>query len=369
MVNNQQRIEQIAGLALIGAIIVGCGLVLWPFALSILWAAILCFATWPLHELLLKWLKGRRNLAALLMTILLLLVLFIPFFVVGLTFTDSISSAMEWLNSHRQATLPPPPEWVRHIPLLGDRISGYWSKLATSAEPALKWLEPWFQDVGVWLLKHSLDFAKGVFYLAMSMLIAFFLYRDGEGIVAHLREGARKISGDYAQHLMDVVKTTVQSVVYGVIGTALAQGAVAGIGFVIAGVPSPMLLALFTFFLSFIMCTPIVWIGVSVWLFTEGQTGWGVFMVIYGFIAISGIDNFIKPYIISRGAKLPFIIMFIGAIGGIVVFGFIGIFLGPTLLTVGYRLTKEILSHRRYSETAQPAGNSENAPSLGDRED
>lgn len=369
MVNNQQRIEQIAGLALIGAIIVGCGLVLRPFALSILWAAILCFATWPLRELLLKWLKGRRNLAAALMTIVLLLVLFIPFFIVGLTFTDSIQSAMEWLNSHRQTNLPPPPEWVGHIPLLGDRISGSWSKLAADAEPVLKRLEPWFQDVGVWLLRHSLDFAEGVFYLAISMLMAFFLYRDGEGVVAHLREGVQKISGDYAQHLMDVVKTTVQSVVYGVIGTALAQGVVAGIGFAIAGVPSPMLLALFTFFLSFIMCTPIVWIGVSVWLFAESQTGWGVFMVIYGFVAISGIDNFIKPYIISRGAKLPFIIMFIGAIGGIVAFGFIGIFLGPTLLTVGYSLTKEILSHRSYSATAQSAGNSKNAPSPGDSQD
>jgi len=368
MVKNQQRIEQIAGLVLIGAIIVGCGLVLRPFALSILWAAILCFATWPLHELLLKWLKGRRNLTAALMTIVLLLVLFIPFFVVGLTFTDSIRSAMEWLNSHRQSSLPPPPEWVGHIPLLGDRIGEYWTKLAANAEPALKRLEPWFQDAGVWLLRHSLDFAKGVFYLAMSMLIAFFLYRDGEGIVARLREGVQQISGDYAQHLMDVVKTTVQSVVYGVIGTALAQGVVAGIGFAIAGVPSPMLLALFTFFLSFIPVGPVVvWIGASVWLFAEGQTGWGIFMVIYGLLAISGIDNFIKPYIISRGAKLPFIVMFIGAIGGIVAFGFIGIFLGPTLLTVGYSLTKEILSHRRYA-AAQQGDSSEKVSSAQDKD-
>jgi predicted PurR-regulated permease PerM len=127
---------------------------------------------------------------------------------------------------------------------------------------------------------------------------------------------------------------------------------VAGIGFVIAGVPSPMLLALFTFFLSFIMCSPIVWIGASVWLFTESHTGWGIFMVVYGLLIIGGVDNFIKPYIISRGAKLPFIVMLIGAIGGIVAFGFIGIFLGPTLLTVGYSLTKEILSHRSYSATA-----------------
>ena len=206
MMKNQQRIEQIAGLALIGAIVVGCGFVLRPFALPILWAAILCFATWPLHELLLKWLHGRRNLAAGLMTIMLLLVLFIPFFMVGLTFTESIGSAVQWFESHREAGLPPPPEWVERIPLVGVRISEHWSMLAESAEPALNRLRPWLKEAGVWLLRHSLDFAHGVFQLAMSVLIAFFLYRDGEGVVAGVRNGFQRISGDYAQHLIDVVK-------------------------------------------------------------------------------------------------------------------------------------------------------------------
>jgi len=125
MVKNQKRIEQIAGIALISAILVGCGVVLKPFTVAILWAAILCFATWPLYELLLKWLRGRRNLAAGLMTVVLLLVLFVPFFVVGLTFTDSIQSAMEWLSSHRQASVPPPPAWVGKIPIVGEKIIGY----------------------------------------------------------------------------------------------------------------------------------------------------------------------------------------------------------------------------------------------------
>ena len=182
----------------------------------------------------------------------------------------------------------------------------------------------------------------------MSVLIAFFLYRDGEGVVVRLREGFQKISGDYSQHLVDVVKTTVRSVVYGVIGTGLAQGFVAGIGFAIADVPSPMLLALFTFFLSFVpVGPPIVWIGASIWLFAQGSTGWGIFMIVYGVLAISGVDNVVKPYIISRGSKLPFIVMFIGVLGGVATFGFIGIFLGPTLLAVGFSLTQELIGHRR----------------------
>jgi len=355
MVENKQKIEQIAGPVLIGAIVVGCGFVLRPFASAILWAAILCFATWPLYELLLKWLGGRRNLAAALMTIVLLLVLFIPFLVVGLSFSDNIQSAMEWLNTHKDESLPPPPAWVGRVPLIGTKINAYWLSLMENTEPALNRLRPWLQNAGLWLLRHSIDFAKGVFHLALSVLIAFFLYRDGREVAERLGKVFQQLGGDYARHLIDVVKTTIQGVVYGVIGTALVQGVVAGIGFGIAAVPSPMLLGLLTFFLTFIPFGPmLVWLSASIWLFTEGRTGWGIFMIVYGVIAISSIDNLIKPYIISRGSRLPFIVMLIGMLGGIMTFGFIGVFLGPTLLTVGYSLTKEILGHSRAASVTMP---------------
>ncbi|MBN1505379.1 MAG: AI-2E family transporter [Sedimentisphaerales bacterium] len=361
MVKNQKRIEQIAGIALIGAILIGCGFVLRPFLSAILWAAILCFATWPLHELFLKWLRGRRNVAAGLMTAVLSLVLIIPFVVVGLTFTDSVRAGMEWLDVQQAEGWPPPPAWVERIPLIGDRISQSWADFAADPSPAIHLWKPRLKAAGLWLLRHSLDLAQGVFQLIVSVLIAFFLYRDGEGLVAQLREGFQRISGDYGQHLMDVVKSTVRSVVYGVIGTGLAQGIVAGIGFAIAAVPSPMLLALFTFFLSFVpFGPPIIWIGASIWLFAQGATGWGIFMAAYGVLAISSVDNVVKPYIISRGSKLPFVVMFIGVLGGVAAFGFIGIFLGPTLLAVGYSLAQEILGQRRRRSTLksphQPPG-------------
>jgi len=369
MVKNQKKIEQIAGLVLISAILVGCGFVLKPFTLAILWASILCFATWPMYEMLLKWMRGRRNLAAVVMTIVIIVVLFVPFFAVGLTFTDSIQSGMEWLNSNQETNVPPPPGWVEKIPIVGSRISEYWSKLAVNAEPAVNWLKPWFNKAGLWLLQHSLDFAQGIFQLAMSVLIAFFLYRNGEGIVVELREGVRRISGDFAQHLVDVVKTTVQSVVYGVIGTALAQSVTAGIGFIIAGVPSPALLALLVFFLSFIPAGPvIVWLSAAIWLFSDGQTGWGIFMLVYGLLAISSIDNVVKPYIISRNSKLPFIVMFIGILGGMATFGLIGVFLGPTLLMVGYCLTKEIISYNRNTNLRKSADESEESSSSQNEE-
>jgi predicted PurR-regulated permease PerM len=397
MVKHQKTIEQIAGLVLIGAIVIGCGLVLRPFISAILWAAILCFATWPLHELFLRWLHGRRNLAAALMTGVLSLFLIIPFVLVGLTFTDSVRSIMKRLDADRQmeaerldafgqlesvepipaeptepleldpnirtakqsldpnaqAGLPQLPEWIEHLPWIGESINQYWQTLNEDAGPTLHSLRPQFRAAGLWLLRRSLDFATGVMQLAMSVLIAFFLYRDGEGLVARLREGFQRISGDAAQRMMNVVTTTVRSVVYGVLGTALAQGIVAGIGFAIAGAPTPLLLGLLTFFLSFVpFGPPLVWIAASIWLFLAGQTGAGIFMVVYGLLCISSVDNLIKPYIISRGSKLSFIVMFIGVLGGVATFGFIGIFLGPTLLAVGFSLAQEILEQRRVRAAA-----------------
>lgn len=352
MARNKQEIERIAGLVFIGAVVIGCGFILRSFASAIIWAAILCFATWPVYERLLKWLRGRRNLAAGLMTIALVLVLFTPFLIVGISFTDNIQASLEWINSHKGTAVPPPPEWVAKIPLIGAKLFASWLELTQNAAPMLERLRPWAQKAGLWLLQHSLDFAQGIFYLAISMLIAFFFYRDGRDAVVRLRPGFQRISGDYAQRLLDVVTTTIKSVVYGVLGTGLVQGVVATIGFAIAQVPSPLLLGLFTFFLSFVPGGPvIVWLGASIHLFLQHRIGWGIFMILYGILLISSIDNIIKPLIFSRGSKLPFILMLIGMLGGIATFGFIGVFLGPILLAVGYSLVKEFLGQAAVSQT------------------
>ncbi len=365
----QKTVEQIAGLGLIGAIVVGCVFVMRPFISAILWAAILCFATWPLHEVFLRWFRGRRTLAAAMTTTVLSLVLIIPFVVVGLTFTDDIRSGIKWLNTkldpkqvakqkaeqdpNEQAATSQPPAWLKRVPLIGETLSQSWQDYASDAESTLEDWRPWLNEAGLWLLSHSLDLAKGFLHLALSVLIAFFFYRDGEGLAIRLREGMQRISGDSAQRMVDVAKTTVQSVVYGVIGTALVQGIVSGVGFTIAGAPAPMLLALLTFFLSFIpFGPPIVWIMASISIFAAGRIGWGIFMVAYGVFVISLVDNIIKPVIISRGSKLSFIVMFMGVLGGVAAFGFIGIFIGPTLLAVGFSLAQEILEQRRHISPA-----------------
>jgi predicted PurR-regulated permease PerM len=131
-------------------------------------------------------------------------------------------------------------------------------------------------------------------------------------------------------------------VVYGILGTALAQGILAGIGFMIAGVPGALLLGLLTFFLSIVpMGPPLLWIPAAGWLYYQGDTGMAIFLVLWGALVVSSVDNFLKPYLISQGAAMPFILVLFGVLGGLAAFGFLGVFLGPTLLAVGFSLLRD----------------------------
>ena len=155
-----------------------------------------------------------------------------------------------------------------------------------------------------------------------------------------------RIAGARAARLSAVACGTIRSVVYGILGTAFAQAILAAIGLWIAGVPGALLWGMLTFFLSVVpVGPPLVWGSATLWLLSQGSIGWAVFMAVWGFFGISGIDNIIKPYLISRGSHLPFILTLVGVLGGALAFGFIGVFLGPLLLALGYRLLQEWVSN------------------------
>jgi predicted PurR-regulated permease PerM len=142
--------------------------------------------------------------------------------------------------------------------------------------------------------------------------------------------------------LLAVAGGTVRSVVYGVIGTALAQATLQGLGLWLAGVPAAFFLGFLTFFLGFVpVGPPLVWLPAALWLLYNGTIGWGIFLIAWGFLVVSGVDNVLRPYLISRGSRLPLILMFFGVLGGLLAFGFLGVFLGPTLLAIGYVLFQE----------------------------
>ena len=182
----------------------------------------------------------------------------------------------------------------------------------------------------------------GLFELGLSVFIAFFFYRHGRQMVVYVRESAESIAGPRARRLLEVVGATVKGVVYGLIGTALAQALLAGIGFWIAGVPQALVLGFVTFVLSFVPGgPPLVWGSVALWLFFRGDVWWGIFVAAWGLLLVSSIDNVLRPYLLSQSNSLPVVLGLFGFVGGLLAFGFIGVFLGPTLLAVGYSLFLE----------------------------
>jgi predicted PurR-regulated permease PerM len=186
-----------------------------------------------------------------------------------------------------------------------------------------------------------LAIGRGALEVVLSVFLTFFIFRDGAAVADRLTTGVGRIAGERGKHLLDVAGRTVRGVVYGILGTALVQGVMAAIGFVIAGVPGAALLGLLTFFLSPIpVGPPLVWIPAVIWLYTQGSTGWAIFMLIWG-MAVSSVDNIVKPWLISQGSNMPFIVVFFGVIGGALAFGVVGVFLGPTLLAVSYRIIEE----------------------------
>ena len=336
------NLEKNLGWAIALLLLAGCLLVMRPFVSALLWAIVLCFASWPVYERLLRWLGNRRTLVASLMTLAMILVIFLPFVIAGSSLADNIRDFTASIRSAIEKGPPDPPAWLAKIPVVGQKAADQWQSLAQ--DTGRLWAESrrFVEPVSSWLLKAGFGLGRGLLGLALSIFITFFLFRDGGELAERLTTTVNRIGGDRGRRLLTVAGNTVRGVVYGILGTALAQAITAAIGFLIAGVPGVGLLALLTFFCSIVpvLGTGLVWIPAAIWLFHQGSIGWGVFMLIWG-VGVASLDNIVKPWLISQGSDMPFLLIFFGVIGGALAFGFIGVFLGPTLLAVGFRIAEE----------------------------
>jgi predicted PurR-regulated permease PerM len=335
------RLEQRVALVVLALLLLGCLLVMRPFISALLWAIVLCFSSWPAYGRLLGLLRGRRSAAAMLMSLAMVLTVLVPFVVIGTTLADSVKEFIAATRAWMDAGPSAPPVWLAGVPLIGTYVSDYWSAAALDSTRLMADAKRWIEPTSSVLLQAALAVGRGVLQLTLSVFIAFFLFRDGPTAAERLTSAVQRIAGERGKHLLNVAGATVRSVVYGILGTALVQAVMAGVGFFIAGVPGAALLTLLTFFLSVVpLGPPLVWVPAALWLFRQGEPGWGVFMIVWG-VGVSSVDNFVKPWLISQGSNLPFILIFFGVIGGALAFGFIGVFLGPTLLAVGFRLSRE----------------------------
>ncbi|MBF8777594.1 AI-2E family transporter [Pseudomonas fulva] len=335
MVENDRLLIQILLLALLGA-----GLwVMAPFISALLWGAILAFASWPLMRFLTRVLGGRETLAAGLLTSAWILIVALPLVWLGFNLADHIRDATLFVRDVQVDGLPDAPVWLVDFPLVGERMASWWSSLDQQGAALLASVKPYLGQVGNWLLARSAQIGSGVLELTLSLVFVFFFYRDGPRLSAFVLRLLHRLTGERAEYYLNLVAGTVQRVVNGVIGTAAAQALLALIGFLIAGVPGAIVLGLVTFMLSLIpMGPPLAWLPVTGWLVWKGEYGMAIFMGIWGTFVISGVDNVLKPYLISRGGDLPLVIVLLGVFGGLIAFGFIGLFIGPTLLAIGYSL-------------------------------
>ena len=276
------------------------------------------------------------------MTLLVAAVVVAPFAILVATLADSVAIVAHTVNSLLERGPPTPPGWVAKIPLIGERLALYWQGLAYNAPAFLVELTKLVRPATDIAVASGAVLGVGLLELALSVFIAFFFYRYGRQMAASVRGSSERIGGPRARHLLSVVGSTVTGVVYGVIGTAIAQGLLAGLGFWIAGVPQALLLGFLTFLLSFIPAAPpLVWGSASLWLFFQGEVAWGIFVAAWGLLLVSSIDNVLRPYLLTQANSLPVLLSFFGFLGGILAFGFIGVFLGPVLLAVGYSLFLE----------------------------
>jgi predicted PurR-regulated permease PerM len=342
MIAPEHRIEQYAVIAALALLAAGCIIVLLPFASALIWAFILAFSTWPVYGRLQEMLGERRNLGALLMTLLLATALVLPLILVGQSIADNAPVFVDLVRANVRQGLPGPPGWVGEIPFIGPPIRATWIEVGANTGRLGELIQPYLGPIRDVALASGLSIGRGVLELSLSVLATFFFYRDGINAAAQLQAVGERLVGPRAQHLIKVAGDTIQSVVYGVIGTAIVQGVLAAIGYWIAGFGAAFFLGFLTFILGLIpMGPPLVWIPATLYLLSEGQVGWAIFMGVWGTFVISGVDNFLRPFLISRGSNLPLLLVFLGALGGAIAFGFLGLFLGPTLLAVGYALVRE----------------------------
>ncbi len=348
------RIELTLGLVAAAALGLGILLVLLPFLSALVWGAILAWAAWPLQARLVRRLRGRPALAATITTLLLATGLLLPLVLVGRQVADGVGLVIETVRQLLAVGMPPPPDWLFDVPTIGPQLVDAWNRLALDVRDLPELVQPWLSTLRDLGIRAGLLLGSGLVELALSLATAFAFLKDGERLVEETRLAGRRVLGDRAQHLLEVVGRTIRGVVYGNIGTALAQGALAAIGFALVELPAALVLGVLTFFFALLpgVGPPLIWGPLAIWLVVQDRTGAGLFLALWGLLVIAAIDNLVRPWLISRESDLSFLSTFLGVVGGALAFGFLGIFIGPVLLALGRAVLVDFI---RPVTTADPS--------------
>lgn len=280
-------------------------------------------------------------MAALLLCALVVLVLIGPFVIAGIALADDARELIRVVQSAVQAGLPDLPAWMTDMPWAGAKIQSFWARLQQDPHSILTAAQNWAAARRNWFFGGGLAVLHGLIMAGVTVFTLFFCYKDGTAILAWFHAILSRMAGARAGMIAETIDLTVKGVLYGMMGTAIAQALMAWIGFLVAGVPLSLLWGFLTFFFSLIPAgPPFIWVPACIWLLVKGHTIKAILLAVWGTFVISGIDNVVKPYLISRGANMPFVLVLIGVVGGVLAFGAIGLFAGPVILAVAFALLR-----------------------------
>ncbi len=329
----------------IAILIVASFWVVHPFLTSFVWATTIVVSTWPILLRLQTMFWHRRGLAVGMMTLMLLLILIVPFTLAIVTVVGHAEDIAAWFKSLGSFTIPPPPEWVRSIPLVGNTLAKHWQEYAILRTEELSALvAPYARKITFWFAARAGGFGAMILTFLLTVIISVILYTHGETAAAAARKFARRLAGEKGDEAALLAAKAIRGVALGVVVTAIVQSTLGGIGLAITGVPAAVLLTAVMFILCIAQLGPtIVLICSVIWLFWRGEPVWGGVLVVWS-IPVSLLDNFLRPILIKKGADLPLLLIFAGVIGGLIAFGIVGLFVGPVVLAVAYVLLKAWVS-------------------------
>jgi predicted PurR-regulated permease PerM len=328
------------GVLAIGLLLGASLWILRPFLGPTIWATMVVVATWPLMLKVQALLWNRRALAVALMTLLLLLLFVVPLVLAIVTIVGNADRLVEWARLATEYRLPDEaPAWLVQLPLVGGMVEGLWKQAAAlGVGDLLRRLTPYAGDLTKWFVSEVGSIGVLLFQFLLTVIIAAVLYANGEEAADQVRRFAHRLGGERGDQTVLLAGGAIRGVALGVGVTALVQSVLGGIGVAIAGVPFATLLAALMFMLCIAQVGPIpVLLGAAGWAFYEGNTGWAIFLGVWGLI-VGTLDNVLRPWLIKLGADLPLLLIFAGVIGGLFAFGLVGIFVGPVLLAVAYTL-------------------------------
>ncbi len=324
-----------------------------PFVVPIIWGAIVVIATWPMRE----WLKRRRpnreRLVVIVMALLMFVVVLAPLMFAVMTVVKNSGYIAESMKSFDSSFLASPPKWIDRIPVAGARIARRWAFFgALSPEERMSAVEPYAQKSLQWLIARAGSTGTAIVNFLLTMIIVIILYAKGDVCRAGLRSFARRLAGQKGEDTAILAAKAIRGVVLAVVLTALAQAAISGMGLLVTGVPSAVLLTAVAFILCLAQLGPLLVLAPSVvWLYWSGHGIAGTVLLIFSVLAGS-IDNLLRPLLISKGAKLPLVLILAGVIGGLIACGILGIFIGPVILAVSYTLLKSWVSDDSVAQVA-----------------